>query len=520
MDYRTLLVKIVILIYRCKQLSITAHNDLIKTTLDSIRTDNRDLNIVGGGVVDKLRDYCYTLLEDQEPLLKETLIPSLTVILESDVKGTLLNAIKESVEAEQEEGTIKRVIASHVKFLNNSYRERLAMDIISKTHYDMKFNRNKIGNFANYLKEQISKLEPLSEAVTSIKDPAVIGEIDFENPESMDVVIEEMKVNSDDSKIYRTGWQGLNNMFSGGFRTTDNMINLGALQHNYKSSMLNSLFAQLAYYNKPIMSEEDIAKGLKPLILKISLEDSLVNNCIFIYQYLKATEGELIDLRKIKDIDTKEISEYINDRLTANGWHIKMLRVDPSQADASWLSNVYLNLEAQGYKVLIGVLDYIGIMSTRGCVQGSIGDDRRDLLKRVRNIAAGAGGSMITALQLSPAAKQLLRNGVPDHQLLKEIYSKGYYQGTSGADQEFDIGFLLKLCERNGMTYLNIHWDKHRNPVLADPKDFNIYIPFENGRKSPLMPDLDRDPIHVRALPRGGTGEGAAGTSLIDEVLL
>lgn len=519
LDTKDLLVKSIALIYRSRQIGLFDHDDLVRTVLDTVKIRTREESYLASTTTSKLKDCIYKLMEEKEPILYEVLFPTLSVILEGDQK--LLDLVIDVIEPIREEASIKRTIAGYVKNLNNYYREHEGSKVISRIANEIKFNRNKITDFGSYIKEVMAELEPFSTMMTSIKDPVLMGEIDFENPESLENVINEMKHANDDLYIYKTGWQGINDMFCGGFRPTDHLINIGALQHNYKSSMLNTLFAQLCVLNKPFLTEEEREKGIKPLILKISIEDSLVTSTLFIYQYLKATQGEILDKEDLMNLPTQEISSYIEQQLTSNGWYVKMLRADSSQADISWLTNLYLNLEAQGYKVVFCILDYVGAMITRGCVTGSIGDDRRNLLQRCRNLAARAGGSMITAMQLSSAAKQLLKNGVPDHQLLREINNKGYYQGTAGADQEFDVAFLLKLCTVNKQTFLNVHWEKHRSPLLADPEDFNIYIPFENGRRTPLMPDIDRDKISIKTLSRvnetinGSTRKG----SLLDEVL-
>ena len=516
MDTRTLLAKVVALIFKTRQLEMFDHDDLIRTILDTIKIDNKEQVFLGSNNTVKFKDYVVNLLEEKEGILLETLIPTLTILLENDVK--LLNVIKDSISSDQDEGTIKRVISSHIKTLNNYYKETLAIEVISRMSYDLKFNRSKIGNFSNYLKDSIAELEPLATAVTSIKDPALVNEVDFENPESLSKVLEEVKNLNTNKSIYKFGWQALNRMTQGGLRALGGeLVTIAALQHNYKTSMSLSVFTQIATINTPVMTTEDIESGKKPLLLRISLEDNLTNNLQFMYQYLKAVDGEIIRARDFDAIDTGEMTQYIMKKLTVNGFYIKMLRVDPSQMDVSYLINTIIGLEAQGYKVHVCMVDYVTMMSTRGCTQGATGADKRDLLRRIRNFMSARGVTFITPLQMSTEAKQLIRNGVPEHMLVKEVANRGYYADSKQLDQEIDLELYIHLASHNRRKYLTCHRGKHRLPTIVENEDDLYFIlPFV-GPHAPIIEDINTDDISMRTLPRGVTGSG--GSALLEEML-
>ena len=188
MDTRTLLSKVISLIYHTRNLGNTDHDIIIKTNLNTIKTDLPEHNFANTNIIKKLKDYCFLLLEEQEPILKETLIPTLSIILEHDQK--LLQVIKDSIEPERDEGTTKKIISNHIKALNAYYKEQLGIEIISKASYDLKFNRNKIGTFSDYLRNVIAELEPLTSASGALKDPAIVNEMDFENEDSVNLVFE------------------------------------------------------------------------------------------------------------------------------------------------------------------------------------------------------------------------------------------------------------------------------------------------------------------------------------------
>lgn len=492
------------------------HDDLIRTILDIVKADHKEQSFMGSsGTVVKLKEYILRLLDEKDPIVIETLLPTLSIMLENDPK--LLTVIKDSIIPEQDDGTIKRVIASHTKALNNFYKENLAIELISKMSYDVKFNRSKIGNFSTYLQDTIAQLEPLATAVTSVKDPALVSEVDFGDPDSLNVVLDEVKNMNTNKSVYKFGWQALNRMLQGGLRALGGeMMGIAALQHNYKTSLSLSLFLQLATLNKPLMPQEDMEANKKPLLLRISLEDNLTNNLQFMYQYLKAVDGTPVNPRDFDNLETSEMTEYIMKKLTANGFYIKMLRVDPSQMDYSYLFNQIIALEAQGYRVHVCMVDYTLMMSTKGCTQGPLGSDKRDLIRRIRNFMSARGISYITPFQLSPAAKQLIRNGIPDHQLVKEVVGKSMYSDASTVDHELDIEVFAHLAKANKRTYLTLQRGKHRIPTMCEEEDMFTILPFEN-RHQPIIEDVNGDDISSRSMPRG-TG-GSTGSDLLSEVL-
>lgn len=512
MDTRTVLAKIVTLIYKSRLMDSTDYDNLIKTVLETIKVDSPEFNFLGNNNMKNFKDTCLSLLTEKEAIPKEVLIPQLSILLENDQK--LLSVIKDSIEPDHDESSNKRIITNLVKTLNNYYREQLAIDILSKVSYDLKFNRNKIGNFSEYLQNTITQLEPLSTSISTIKDPALVNEVDFENPDSLNIVFDEVKNLNNNTGIYKTGWQAFNRMCQGGFRTSGEFVLIGALQHKYKTGGTLSLFSQIAVYNKPLISEKNIGK--KPLLLRISFEDSLTNNLQFLYQYLKASEGKPVAVKDFDSLSSKEMSDYILSKLTATGFHIKMLRVDPSQWSYTHLFNKIIELEAQGYAVHVCMLDYLGMLPTTGCTQGPAGTDKRDLIRRVRNFTSARGIICITPWQLSSEAKQLIRNGVPEHQLVNEIAERGYFADSKQLDQELDLEIYLHLFTHKRKKYIALRRGKHRVPTVIPDEDKYFILPFP-GLNIPVLPDIDREDTSFTKLPKGDYDDGS--DSLLSEVL-
>ena len=166
----------------------------------------------------------------------------------------------------------------------------------------------------------------------------MVNEVDFENPDTVHSVFEEIKNLNNNTGVYKLGWQGLNIMFQGGIRRGE-CIGVEALQHKYKTGTTLSIFSQIATLNTPIQTKEEIEAKKKPLLVRFSFEDNLTNNLQFIYQYLRANEGVSVTSKDFETISASEMTKYILSKLTATGFHIKMCRIDPNQWTYSSLVN-------------------------------------------------------------------------------------------------------------------------------------------------------------------------------------
>lgn len=510
MDSRIILSKIVTLIYKSRLTNNLDNDDLIRTVLDTIKTDHPEFNISNSSISKKLKETCLNLLTEKEPIPKEVLIPQLTILLENDPK--LLQSIVDSIQPDHDDSSNKRIITNLVKNLTNYYKESLAVDKLSKVTYELKFNRNKITNFSEYLKNAISDIEPLLTTVSSGKDPALVNEVDFSQQDTLDTVFEEVRNLNNKNSVYKTGFQCLNVMTQGGIRRGE-FVTIAALQHKYKTGLSLSVFMQIALHNKPIITDKE--KDKKPLLLRISFEDSLTNNLQFMYQYLKASDGTYISDKDFDKLSAHEMSKYILDKLTTNGFHIKMLRIDPSQWSYSHLINKVIEYEAQGYAVHLLMLDYLGMLPTTGCTQGPAGTDKRDLLRRIRNFTSARDIAFVSPLQMSTEAKQLIRNGVPEHDLVNQVAERGYYADSKQLDQEIDLELYLHLFTHKRKKYIAIRRGKHRLSTVIPDEDKYAILPFP-GLNVPVLPDIDKDDTSMKKLPKEFNSDTQ---NLLEEVL-
>ena len=120
MDSRVILSKIVTLIYRSRIVGNTENDDLARTILNTIKTDAPEFNFNGHNAIKRLKEFAIELLEEKDPIAKEVIMQSLSLILENDSK--LLSIIKEAIEPDHDDASNKRIITSMIKMLNNYYK--------------------------------------------------------------------------------------------------------------------------------------------------------------------------------------------------------------------------------------------------------------------------------------------------------------------------------------------------------------------------------------------------------------
>lgn len=312
------------------------------------------------------------------PLDINEVLQQIRTIASNDISiyDSIHNAVAEGVS----EDARKSLTVSLRRALRNHFRDMSVTSIVNIAAKKLRFDRKSIPNVTRYIAELVTLLEPYVSDMVEL-DPAVINDVCFDEVGTLEKVYDDIKKDSTGESILRTGWQGVNRMLRGGFRRGDEAM-CSALPHNYKTGFTLNIFRQLAMYNKPYM----IDSTKKPLLVRISFEDTITNNMKFIFAALK--ENELKHPLTEEELDSypsTEIAAYVKEKLTVTGYHIKMLRVDPTRWTYMDICNKLTEYESQGFEIHACMLDYLSMIPTTGCIQGPAGIDQRDLFRRLRN---------------------------------------------------------------------------------------------------------------------------------------
>jgi hypothetical protein len=301
----------------------------------------------------------------------------------------------------------------------------------------------------------------------------------------------------DKTTILKTGWQALNQALQGGFRRGEQWV-LPALQHQYKTGTTLTVFKQLAIYNVPVM----INPAKKPLLLRISFEDSLLSNLQFLYQNLY--ENEHKQKANLADVTPAQMAVYVKEKMQVTGYHVKMVRVNPSEWSYRDLINYVLELEANGYEIHGCIVDYLPMLPTTGCEEGPMGHALRDLYRRTRNFFSSRKILLITPHQLSTDAKQLMRDGATN--FVQKLVGMGYYAGSKQIDQEVDGELFQHIEKINGRAYLTFQRGKHRGVGIIPDAHKYFVLPFPLD--SSILDDINGPAIHSRKVGGGVEGSG------------
>lgn len=483
MDSKLLLVKVITLLYKESLLqdSSNASTNIAREIIDSMQLPE------SGADFDRSRDVLVSLRTTAKWMIenpvetqydKTSLLQRIRVNVEAD--DWLYSAFVEGIaEASKEE------LQQQCLLIRRELRAFLdrakATDIMKRSAHKLIFQPESVPNLRTFIAEVAASLEPFMSTKVGEQIEGYVDGIDFDDPSSVVRLMKKGQLSTSIDGILKTGWQGLNRMLGdhGGFRRGEFVV-VGALQHQFKTGFTMSLFEHLAMFNTPWMLDPK----KKPLLLHISLENEVEQNILWLYAHLKEQEtGQYCDTKSVlllneeeQQLFYQEAADYVIQKLTATGYHVQMVRWNPSDVTYLTIFDFVNQLEAQGYEIHGIVFDYLNMASKRGCDQGPAGTDIRDLFRRVRNFMSARSILFITPAQLSPAAKQLVRGNVED--LVREVANKGYYDGCSTIDQEVDLEIYINKAIVNARHFLTIGRGKHRKPRETDERDKYFVLPF------------------------------------------
>ncbi len=393
----------------------------------------------------------------------------------------------------------------------NYYRDSLfghlhdskIQEILVNAARDFQLNRHMISS-SELVHRVYGQLEPLLHGAVSKANDSVIDAVDLSDNDGVADMLERAIEEGTPDGALRTGWQGLNRMLgrAEGFRRGEFTV-LTALQHNFKSGFSMSMMKQLPMYNKPYML--DATK--KPLMVRITLENSAQEDVLWLYQTLKEQEtGQAVDITQIVSREDKiTAAKYVNDRLNATGYTVKLEKHDPSKFTFKTMCDLVESWEREGYELHYLQIDYLAKANTAGCLNSYTGQDLHDLFTRTRSFLERKKVAGFTPHQFSSDAKRLLRTGVES--CVKEVKGKGYYMGCVTLDQVPDLELHINLVEMGIEKYLEIQRGKHRKTEIVPTKHHYCVYKFE---KIGVIPDdvggkdMSRDRIAGNVMADGG----------------
>lgn len=503
-----LILKAINLLYREEDIDYKygKSSKLVENVMDTIDKGN-NVGVMGKNddKIMSLKRLVYELAEipaDEKMPHKYITMQTIDSIIGEDSTGS--KTLEKNLMTTMDDATIKGQILSLKKDLRGSFTDKKIEDNLITSGYHYLKNKHKV-NKLSFIEERIAKLNEIKEELLREGDGKaviehIVTEIDIDPDGDSsglnDATGDAVSQLSDDGKLM-TGWQSFNRMIGGGFKRGEFAL-WAALPHKFKSQMGQSLFMQLIKYNKPHMLDPK----KKPLIAYISVEDNIPEIIKFLYEYINMDETG--KLASVIDKNPELMASEIKKRLTLNGYHAKIVKLDPSKLNFNKLISVIQGWLDEGYEIHAIILDYLEKVP-----RYDIPEDRSDTRMRlaVRNLRAFCGPKKITLLtphQLSVDAKKLLRNGVSESIFVKELPGKGYTSESTQIDQEPDLMWYIHIAKINGQFHLTVQRDRHRGMPNIEENNF-FALPFP--KIGPIASDIGKKDIGY--YPDGEEGSGA-----------
>lgn len=497
-----LLVKSITLMYRESLLNMEEDStkDLVRKVIEAIKTPEVSIGITKDlEIINALKATATEMVnhDKSHKYQKDILLQQLQVNCGAD--ESTYESLQSGIEPEMTEDENKLTVINIRTAIATHFKHGKIEEVLSKRFSEFKFKRSSIKNINKWINTMIAELEPF-QVVGQERDSAIIDEVDISDKESINRVYASIKEENEGGGGFITGFQGINRMIGGKFRLGEQW-GLYGLQHNYKTGFSLTIFKQICMYNTPTLKDPK----KKPLLLRISFEDSLVLNFQYLYKNMWENEtGKVLSKKDLAEMDIGVMTEYVTNKLSATGFHVKLLFVNPSDWTYKDICNLVLKYEAEGYEVQMVMVDYLTKISKEGCTQGATGQDVRNLFERIKAFMASKGILFITPHQLSTEAKGLMRDGYND--FVKRLPGGGYTADSKQIDQVIDgeLFFHIERLKGKNEAYFTVQGGKLRRIEQVDEDD--KYCVYKFVRKGVILDDLNKPDSSM--LKVGGTPLG------------
>lgn len=468
MDVKALLAKCISLLFREGQ---SGENDLSKQlVLDVITTLKINSNDISGtdSTVNELKNVVLNMVSKEHPTPYNDLIQHIRIACSSDV--VLFESIQDNISFQLDEDELKRTILSYRFELNKYLKEKKATMLLDKMTFDLKFNRDKIGDLNQYMSSNLNGIIDLVN-YSGEEIPGIICEVDLSDIDAVAEQFELIRKENDGSRTIKMPWQAMNRMTRGGLRLGQ-LTTVGGLAHNNKTGVSLSMFISGCIFNNPKNLQTDQKK--KPLMLLISFEDDMLIVLFNLYILLK----ENLENVKITDEDkqrlsSREAAEYVYKKLSETGYDIRIIRADSSTWSYAEIQSCILQFESQGYEIHLTLIDYLNLANKNGLTHSRADADIQELFRRTKNFFAAKNIALLTPVQLSPDAMELKRQG--NKMLAMQISDGSYYEGCRGLSREPELELFVDIVKDNGRKYQTFARGKHRGQNDT-PEEHKFFI--------------------------------------------
>lgn len=387
-------------------------------------------------------------------------LDSLLQRLRLNVQGddVTYRALEKTIKNYPDEVIIRKMAGNIVKELKRFKSREKLVEVLKKASYTATFKETEVEDWDGFILNTAQDLLSIDMESDDHKDPAFVTSVDFSNASSVENAFADMEQTMSIEGIIKFPFKGMNDMMgvqAGARRGEFGLVN--ALPGNNKSGTLLDMFMGTCLFNKPFLFDP----SKKPLVLLYSTEDDVPVIIQKIYVILKQLEHGIPV--SVRGLDHQVATQYVMEKLQANGWYVQIHRVVGSLMSFAKYIQHLEKYKGLGFEVCASFLDYAAMLNKDGCAQGSTGDDLQDLYKRIREYTAPNKILHVTAHQLSTQAKEEKR--MNPTKFIRDMPGGGYYQGCKKLDTEVDWEMYVNKQVVNDGSFLEYVWGKHRGVV-------------------------------------------------------
>jgi len=347
-------------------------------------------------------------------------------------------------------------------------RKTAISKLIRKANRDLSFEDGlDLNGFSQELTEKLRAFE--SGVTEKGEKEGFAGRLSTNDPDSViETFKKSIELNSTEGMLI-TGSKGLNKMWGGGHRR-GGQYNYGACTGNYKTGILMDYCKWIPMYNTPNL----IDKTKKPMVLRISFENKPEQDLPILYESMYEAEYKI----KVKkgDIDPKEATKYVMEKLTKNGWTFEMLCYDPNTFDIWDLIDILLAYEDEGYEIAALIVDYPELI-TKKQRKGNV--MRQDAyitytFEVLRNHCFPRGITQFVAHQHSTEAQKIKRENPIGY--VQQVANGSYYMNCQSLATKVDADCAMNIVVMGERKFLmfgrgkdrfnNSTPEKHKHPII------------------------------------------------------
>lgn len=344
-------------------------------------------------------------------------------------------------------------------------------DLLRKSSRRLSFEREKIDDVQAWKNELVLKIQSLD--LGGKRRASTIARcIDFSDASSVAEVFRMAQTALNPDAILKKPLKALNRMTGeqDGARRGE-WSNVSALPGQNKSGQLLDEFISMCIFNKPKLFDET----KKPMHIYTTIEDKI--ELVFQKLYVLLMQQEHNRPIVVRGADPEEMATYVMERLQRNGWHVQILQF-PNGGHSDDYIAILKDFQDQGFEIVSAGCDYVNLIGKQGIPAQVAGDEVQMLHRKIRSFTAVNDIYHYTAHQLSTDAKTLARQFPDDY--IKKLPGKGYYEGCKKLDTEFDYEYLVAKTFKDGITWQEFQWGKHRKMGATQESDKYFAVKFHN----------------------------------------